>query len=205
MRELDKAIVLNPANNAAHFRIGEAHVFQCEFQKALAKFETIDPNFIQDFRVTQICLALIGAGRNEEAQRRLDAHRDAYPADAGGLVASTRAMVHALFGQKREAEDAIREAAPKRGFGHFHHTAYQIACAYALMNKKVQAVEYLSKAADAGLHCYPLFECDANLANLRSDPGFETFLAAEKKHHERFKIKYGSRNSPSVPTVGERQ
>ena len=30
-----------------------------------------------------------------------------------------------------------------KGFGHFHHTAYYIACAYALMNKPEQAIKWL--------------------------------------------------------------
>jgi tetratricopeptide (TPR) repeat protein len=198
MHEFEKAISLNPANNAAHFRIGEAYVFGCEFQKALDKFETIDVDFIPDFRITQICLALIGLGRKEEARKYLDAH----PTDSGGLIASTRAMVHALFEQEREAEDAIRRAAAKRGFGHFHHTAYQIACAYALMDNKDGAIEYLSKAAAAGLKCYPLFERDPNLANLRSDPRFIDFLAVEKKSYDSFKAKYGIKNPPSHPRNG---
>ena len=74
-----------------------------------------------------------------------------------------------------------------KGFGHFHHTAYYIACAYALMNKPEQAVKWLEAAADDGLPCYPLFGRDANLDSLRKDPRFVTFLAKQRQQWDRFK------------------
>ena len=86
----------------------------------------------------------------------------------------------------------IRRSATKRGFGHFHHTEYNIACAYALMNKKDLAIEWLRKSAAEGFNCYPLFERDANLANLKSDPRFLDLLAAEKKRYESFREKYAT-------------
>ena len=201
MQDFAEAIALNPGNNAAHFRIGEAYVFKCEFQNALNKLETIDPDFIPDFRVALMCIALIGLGHIEDARRILEAH----PTDSGGLIASVDAMVHALFQRQPEAEHAIRRAATKRGFGHFHHTLYQIACAYALMDQKDLAIVYLTKSAAAGFNCYPLFERDSNLANLRSDPRFIDFLAEEKKHHDLVKAEYGVKAPRSIPATRERR
>jgi hypothetical protein len=128
--------------------------------------------------------------------RSVRTYLDAHTNDAGGLVTSVEAMVHALFQREREAEDAIRRAATRRGHGHFHHTQYHIACAYALMNKKNLAVEWLRKSTAEGFSCYPLFECDANLANLKTDPGFLDLLAAEKKRYQSFQAKYGIKTQP---------
>ena len=50
-----------------------------------------------------------------------------------------------------------------KGFGHFHHTAYNISCAYALMKKAEPALKWLQAAADDGFPCYPLFENDPYL------------------------------------------
>jgi serine/threonine protein kinase len=191
MQDFTSAVALNPANNGAHYRIGETHLFGCQYQKALDKFETIDPDFNPDIRAAHIGLALIGLGRKDDALRSVRTYLDAHTNDAGGLVTSVEAMVHALFQREREAEDAIRRAATRRGRGHFHHTQYHIACAYALMNKKNLAVEWLRKSTAEGFSCYPLFECDANLANLKTDPGFLDLLAAEKKRYESFQAKYG--------------
>jgi serine/threonine protein kinase len=191
MQEFQRAVALNPGNNGAHYRIGETYLFGCEYQKALDKFETIDPDFNPDIRAAHICLALIGLGRKEDAMRSLRTYLDAHPKDAGGLVTSVEAIVHALFQREKDAEDAIQRAATRRGAGHFHHTEYHIACAYALMNKKDLALEWLRKSVAEGFNCYPLFERDSNLANLKSDPGFLDLLAAEKKRHESFREKYG--------------
>ena len=199
MQDFTGAVALNPANNGAHYRIGETYLFGCEYQKALDKFETIDPDFNPDIRAAHIGLALIGLGRKEDALRSVRTYLDVHTNDAGGLVTSVEAMVHALFQHEREAEDAIRRAATRRGRGHFHHTQYHIACAYALLNKKDLAVEWLRKSSAEGFSCYPLFECDANLANLKTDPGFLDFRAAEKKRYESFQAKYGLKTQAPNP------
>jgi serine/threonine protein kinase len=190
--DLERTVDLNPGNNAAHFRLGVARLYRNEFQKALDKFETIDADFNPDFRIAQICLALIGLGRKEDARRHLESH----PTDSGGLITSTKAILHALDHEESKAEDAIRIAAAKRGFGHFHHTQYQIASAYALMDKKDSAMEWLGKSVTQGFNCYPLFESDANLASLRSDARFIKFLAAEKERYDLLKLKYGIKTAP---------
>ena len=85
-------------------------------------------------------------------------------------------------------EEKIKSAIEKgKGFGHFHHTAYHIACAYALMNKPAEAVKWLETAADDGFPCYPLFEKDQNLNNVRQDARFKTFLEKQKQQWERYK------------------
>jgi len=110
------------------------------------------------------------------------------PEDAGGLCTSIQAVLAASAGQERVAEDKIKLAIEKgKGFGHFHHTAYHIACAYALMNKPEQAVKWLETTADDGFPCFPLFETDRNLNSLRQAAGFVTFLAKQKQQWEYYK------------------
>ncbi len=64
-----------------------------------------------------------------------------------------------------------------QGFGHFHHTAYAIASAYALMNEPDPALQWLKYAAENGYPNLPWFERDPNLDDLRKDPRFAAFLA----------------------------
>ena len=99
-----------------------------------------------------------------------------------------QAVLAASAGQERMAEEKIKLAVERgKGFGHFHHTAYHIACAYALMNKPEQAIKWLEAAAEDGFPCYPLFERDANLDNLRQDARFVTFLAKQKQQWEYYR------------------
>jgi hypothetical protein len=110
------------------------------------------------------------------------------PEDTGGVFTGVQAVLLASAGQSRLAEDAIKPAVERgKGFGHFHHTAYYIACAYALMNKPEQAIKWLEAAAVDGFPCYPLFERDTNLNNLRQDARFITFLANQKQQWEHFR------------------
>jgi serine/threonine protein kinase len=196
MQDFTQAIAINPGNNGAHYRIGETRLFNCEYQNALNKIETIDPEFNPDIRAAHIGLALVGLNRKDEALRSLRSYLDVHTNDSGGLVTSVEAIVHALFQRESEAEAAIQRASVRRGRGHFHHTQYHIACAYALLNNKASAVEWLRKSAAEGFNCYPLFKCDTNLANLKDDPAFLDFLATEKKRYESFKAKYGLKTQP---------
>jgi len=111
-----------------------------------------------------------------------------HPEDTGGVFTSIQAVLAASAGQERLAEDRIKSAIEKgKGFGHFHHTAYHIACAYARMNKPEQAIKWLEAAADDGFPCYRLFEKDTNLDSLRQDEKFDMFLAKQKQQWEHYK------------------
>jgi hypothetical protein len=104
------------------------------------------------------------------------------------LFTSVQAVLAASAGQERTAEDKIRSAIAKgKGFGHFHHTAYHIGCAYSLMNKPGQAIKWLEAAAEDGFPCYPLFERDANLDSLRRDARFVTLLAKLRQQWEHYR------------------
>ena len=190
MRDFTAATESNPSNNGAHYRIGETHLFACRYQKALDKFDTIDPDFNPDLRAAHISLALIGLGRKNDALKTIRAYLDSHPTDQGGLVTSVEAIVHALLERHGEAEQAIDRAVTRRGLGHFHHTEYHVACAYAVMNRKDSAIEWLRKSVAEGFNCYPLFLCDSNLDNLRSDPRFTELLAEEKKRFDALQAKY---------------
>ena len=111
-----------------------------------------------------------------------------HPEDRGGLMTGLRAVVFAKQGDARRAETDIQSAAVKgKGFVHFHHTAYSIASAYALLRQSHASVDWLRRAATEGLPCYPLFVSDHNLDNIRNDPGFVSFLREQKAQWERYR------------------
>ncbi len=102
-------------------------------------------------------------------------------------MTSVKAMLLAKAGKEREAEETIRHAVEiGKGFGHFHHTTYNIASAYALLNKPDQALKWLQLTVDDGFPCYPLFENDANLSSLRKDQRFIAFMAKLKQQWEHY-------------------
>ena len=178
LQESHKAVTTNPNNNLAQFRTGQTLNFQGKYGQALSVLRAIPREVNPALVGHQIAWALFNLGRREEASATLEQLLRDYPEDSGGLFTSVQAVLAASAGQERVAEDKIKSAVERgRGFGHFHHTAYHIACAYALMNKPEPAIKWLEAAAEDGFPCYPLFERDTNLDNLRQDARFVTFLA----------------------------
>jgi tetratricopeptide (TPR) repeat protein len=136
----------------------------------------------------QLVLALFNLGRKDEAAATLDKFVKDYPEVNRGLFASLQAVMAASAGQPRVAEEKIKFAIERgKGFGHFHHTAYHIACAYAIMNKPDEAIKWLESAADDGVPCYVLFQRDHNLDSLRQDERFKAFMEKTKEHWEKYK------------------
>jgi hypothetical protein len=89
-----------------------------------------------------------------------------------------QAVLAASAGEKAKAQARVELAIQTgKGFGHFHHAVYHIAIAFALMNKAEHAVEWLEFAAMDGFPCYPLFENDPNLDNIRLDARYIDFMA----------------------------
>ena len=188
LQESREAVATNPNNNLAQFRIGQTLNFQGKYDEALSVLRTIPRDANPALVGHQIAWALFNLGKKEEASALLEQLLKDHPEDTGGVFTSIQAVLAASAGQERLAEDRIKSAIEKgKGFGHFHHTAYHIACAYALMNKPELALKWLEVAADDGFPCYPLFERDANLDSLRQDEKFIMFLAKEKQHWEHYK------------------
>ncbi|HYE14565.1 MAG TPA: protein kinase [Pyrinomonadaceae bacterium] len=188
LQESREAVAMNPNNNLANLRIGQVLNFQGKYEQALSVLRSIPLETNPPLAGHQIAWALFNLGRKEEAAATLEQLLRDYPEDTGGVFTSMQAVLAASAGQERMAEDKIRSAVEKgKGFGHFHHTAYHIACAYALMDKPEQAIKWLEAAAEDGFPCYPLFERDTNLDNLRQDARFVTFLTKLRQQWEHYR------------------
>jgi tetratricopeptide (TPR) repeat protein len=185
LAELNKGLAANPSNNLARFRVGEILLFQSKHEEAVNALRNVPPDVNPSLVGHQLVLALLNLGRKEEAAATLEQFLKNYPEDNRGLYTSLQAILAASAGQEREAEKKIRFAIDRgQGFGHFHHTAYHIACAYAIMNKHEQAIKWLESAANDGFPCYVLFSQDHNLDNLRQDARFQALLAKLKQQWE---------------------
>ena len=188
LAELDQALKTNPSNTLARFRVGEVLLFKGEHEKALAALRNVPADANPSLIGHQIVLTLFDLGRKEEAAATLEKFLKDYPEDNRGLFTSLQAILAAADGQPRVAEERIKLAIERgKGFGHFHHTAYHVACAYALMNRKEEAIKWLEYAADNGFPCYVLFATDHNLDSLREHPRFQQFMARMKHDWEKYK------------------
>jgi DNA-binding winged helix-turn-helix (wHTH) protein/TolB-like protein len=178
LRESEEAAFTNPNNNLAVYRRAQTFVFQGKHEQALAILLTIPRDVNPSLIGYQTAWVLFNLGRNEEASAMIDQLLGAYPEDDGALFISMQAVLAASAGEERKAHERIELAIQTgKGFGHFHHAAYHIAIAFALMNNAEKAVEWLEFAAMDGFPCYPLFQNDGNLANLRQSARYINFMA----------------------------
>ncbi|MBI3698065.1 MAG: protein kinase [Acidobacteria bacterium] len=185
MQEVQTAVSLNPGNNLARFRVAVALLYMGKDEQALAAFEAVPPGINPALWGYQAAWAMSHLGRRQEAAERIEDFLKKSPQDEGGVLAGMKAILLAKAGDRSGAEKIIRRAAEKKGYGHFHHTAYSIGAAYSLMNQAGPAVEWLRASAEDGFPNYPLFERDPDLNGIRGDPRFVALMAKLKAQWER--------------------
>lgn len=184
LEEFQAAVALDPRNLWVLYRIPRVHMYQQQYAMALTEFER--RGFSPDW---QRALVLQYLGRTSEAFEFIEklekVDKDlARQAD----VASTHAVLLAARGEKKRAEEKIRIAIETgQGKLHFYHAEYNIASAYALMGKNQLAMKWLRNTAGGRFQCYPLFEKDPNLNNLRNDPDFAAFMQQMRLQWEHYK------------------
>jgi tetratricopeptide (TPR) repeat protein len=159
------------------------HLYQLKCREVLAEFES-NPGlgFVELAKIP----ALMYVGREQEAFQLAEDLTRKQPTNSN--AAGVYALLLARRGDHVRADEQIARAIEAgKGYGHFHHTEYFIASAYAAMGNKPQAIEWLEKTAADGLPCYPYFENDPNLNSLRGDPKFQTFMRTLKLQWEHFR------------------
>ena len=180
--EVRKALDIDPSYTSARSRLGMNNLFRGRYEEALSVLKTIPPKNNPDMVNSEMAVALLELGRTQEASNIIDAHLRDHPESEASETMSARAILLARLGKPSDAEGAIQRALEAgKGMQHFHHTTYNVACAYALLNKNDEAMKWLQFTADDGFPCYPMFEKEPYLDNLRKDDRFIVFMAKLKQ------------------------
>jgi TolB-like protein/Flp pilus assembly protein TadD len=134
--------------------------------------------------------ALMALGENQAALETL-ASVEADLAGADMNVVSLLANSYGRAGRRADAKRALGAAIPKAanptGLSDTHHAQFAIACTFALLGAKDEAVEWLNKAANEGYPSYPRFSTEPDLASLKGHPGFDALIERLRKDHERWR------------------
>ena len=203
-QEIEKTLAINPGNTLARYRLGVIDMCRAKYAEAFQIFNSTPLEQNPELLAFYTSNALFRLGRNEEASALIEQYFKEYSKDKGGMVTSVKAMMLAKAGKQREAEDTMQRAVEiGRGYAHFHHTSYNMASAYALMNQPEPAMKWLQVTADEGFPCYPLFEGDANLDNLRKDARFISFMTKLKQQWEHYNatLCLGAKPCAAVTTI----
>lgn len=190
--EINKTLEINPNNTTVRLRMVAVNYYQGKYEDAISVSKTTPPDEFPANLYRMTADSLVHLDRLKEADTVVKDYLRNYPEDEGGNVTSLKAILLVKEGKQNEAEAAIQRATEiGKGFGHFHHAAYNIASAYALMKKPDEALKWLQIAADDGFPCYPFFEIDHHLDNIRKDPDFIAFMSKLKEQWLKYRTEYG--------------
>lgn len=186
-QELHAALQLEPTNMGVRYRIAVTLFYERRPLEALNALEGTR-DFFPDNWSYHMALALFQLGRKQEAAALIHDYLRDNPRDQGGVGSAVQALLYADAGQTVLAERSIQAAIEKgKDFGHFHHAAYTIGAAYALMDRPQDAMRWLHSAAEDGFPCYPLYEHDHSLDSLRQDIQFQQFMVDLRKQGDRYR------------------
>ena len=163
-------------------RVARVLWYQQKFDSALAIYESMP--FIGNF-AWEYGIVLNGVGRPADGLAMLDSVKAAGLRESADHIA-VRALLNATL-RRPEAAFASIKSAIARGSSrsHSHHAAFTIACTYAVLGRRADAVEWLRRAATNGMPNYPLFRNDPNLRDLQGDPAYEALMADLARQFER--------------------
>ncbi len=185
--EIETAAALNPTNPGTRFRVAINLIYEGRYEDALARLAH-SRDFAPSLWAYQTGFALMQLGRRDEVEDLMRESERNDRTESAALLRSIEAVIAASKGERGLAEQKIREAIRMgSGFQHFHHTEYGVASAYALMNRRDEALRWLKRAAEDGFPCYPLYARDRNLANLRQDPAFIAFMGELEKQWQHYR------------------
>jgi TolB-like protein/Flp pilus assembly protein TadD len=138
--------------------------------------------------LTYSATVLLMAADLDTAGPRLAMALEKFPDEP--LVISLQGMLHARRGDAGAALGCVRKALDfPISLGHAYHTYHQIACIYAVLGENEKAMAWLDKSIDNGFPCWPFFQIDPYLENLRLEPRFQQSIAALEREFMGLKIK----------------
>jgi len=179
-RDFEEAIRLNPASSDAHYMYAR-HCFAAgQFEKAAEFYRAalrLEPDSYQ-------MLAMLGTvlerlGRHEEVTQvrkqslqEIERHLRTNPGDGRALyLGSVAAAQLGDPARATELAELALAASPDD-----LSTAYNIACAFAVMGNRGRALELLDHAVQEGRGSLAWIERDPDLDSLRGDPRFEAIV-----------------------------
>lgn len=199
LKSVRKALELNPNNTLARFRVGVYLQYQGKFDEALEVFKSVPREHTPILMDRSLAETLIQLKRYKEAEVVADGYLQQFPQDEGGSMTSIKAVLLAKTGRWDEAEQtALRSQQIGSGYGHFHHTAYNIAQVYVETGKHDEALAWLEKTVETGFPNYTYFALDPNLEKIRGDARFRDFMVRLKRRWERFRSELVGVEDPAM-------
>jgi TolB-like protein len=216
---LREAIQSSPNNAEAHWELGYAYRFGGMLPQAIAESELarrLDPQvkinssamnaylylgeydeFLQSLPVNDSPYILFYRGFAEYYARRMQAaatdFNRAFEQNPSLMQAAIgKALSYAISDDNaaglallRQTEEKIEKLGVSDAEG-----IYKVAQAYAVLGDRASSRRMLRRSVAGGFFCYPFFESDPLLNNLRGEPDFVEIMAQARARHEQFKARF---------------
>jgi serine/threonine-protein kinase len=183
LSELQRVLELSPGHAQARYHVGLCRYHQGHYAEALAISEAVAREAPASWIHYQTALCQIRLGRLDEAVSWAHLMHRVVPGEV--LVHPIEGLVAAARGHEEDARAAVRRIVEtRRGFGHYHHAQYDVACILARFGDAEQAVRWLRDAARSGYPCGQFFERDPWLEPLHGRADWEQLkgdLRAERE------------------------
>ncbi|HZW81492.1 MAG TPA: protein kinase [Candidatus Deferrimicrobiaceae bacterium] len=178
-RRLDPQVKINSSAMNAYLYLGE-------YDKFLQSLPVNDSPYILFYRG----FAEYYAGRMQEAATDFDR---AFRQDPSLMQAAIgRALSYAISNDNaaglallRQTEEKIEKLGVSDAEG-----IYKVAQAYAVLGDRASSRRMLRRSVEGGFFCYPYFESDPLLNNLRREGEFAEIMAQARERHEQFKARF---------------
>jgi serine/threonine protein kinase/Flp pilus assembly protein TadD len=180
-KEFEEAMRLNPKSFEAAYFYARACAAQGKSAEAAKWYERATAVHPEDFAALMLLGGIYGDLRQTEdktraMRRSYDAarkHLELNPDNPRALYMGAAALIE--LGEREKALDWTRRAESMDPDD--PSVLYNVACDYAQLDIRGEAVRALTKAIDNGFGHWKWIEHDSSLDNLRSEPGFVALLA----------------------------
>ena len=196
-----QALAINPDDTPGKIYLGFARYLQGRYQEGLeiSIAAEREPSLWCSY---QIALCRLRLGDLDGAAQAAERGARLFTGDPGshslrGLIAARRGDATEA---RRQIELTVRHQSDRQrftevpiktaSFGHYHHAQYDIACIYALIGEKEQAVDWLSDAARNGFASYSFFELDPFLNSIRGEGRYRGLIQKLKAECDGYRRLY---------------
>jgi tetratricopeptide (TPR) repeat protein len=170
-----QAVAINPRDGLARVNLGLAHYHLGRYDQALAITEEATSLTATAWTFHQIAHCLVRLGKLSEAAAVVERTSRQFPNDV--LFFPLRGIIAAFERDAARARAQIELTIQnKKSFIHYHHAQNDIACIYALLGEREEALRWLADAAHNGFPCYRFFETDPLLDSIRGEERFRSLM-----------------------------
>ncbi|MDQ5870833.1 MAG: protein kinase [Acidobacteriota bacterium] len=175
-RHFARALEINPNDMMAQTHLALCRYYQGRYRESLDLSRVEVREAASAWGTYHFAICQLRLGLLAEAEKTAEQGARQFPGDV--LVFGVCGLLAASRGDAASAREQIQLTVQhRRSFGHYHHAQYDVACTYALLGEREEALQWLTDAARNGFPCHSFFEIDPLLESIRGEARFQSLMA----------------------------